>query len=118
MRRMSTVTPLVRGDIKDRVSGEIKAWMARRGATQADVATHLGMSQSQFSKRLRGNITLDILEVQHIADYLRVPLEVLFGLPWPTGSGPDGPSSLPRLDSNQEPFGYLSPQVRRLLVAA
>lgn len=36
----------------------------------------------------------------------------------PDPNGPDGGELLPRLDSNQEPSGYLSPQVRDLLRAA
>ena len=52
----------------------VRAEIARRGMTQAEVAAAMGVSQSQFSKRLRGTIPFNINELSTIATLLDVPL--------------------------------------------
>lgn len=52
----------------------VRAEIARRGVSQAEVSRAIGVSQSQFSKRLRGFIAFDINELAAIAQVLDVPL--------------------------------------------
>lgn len=70
---------------------EIKAWMARRDVNQTMLAEHLGLSQSQLSKRLRGSIVMKVDELESIADFLDVDPVVFLKpsvVPWP--DGPEG----------------------------
>lgn len=55
----------------------IRAEMARRGVSQVELSTQLDLSQSQLSKRLRGDVPLDVDELVKIAEALDVPLSVL-----------------------------------------
>lgn len=87
---MSTVTalPSSGGDIRMVVASEIRAEMGRKGYKQADMAVALGVSQSQVSKRLRGVISLDVVELAAVAQWLDVPVAQLVG-----GAGrPHGPN--------------------------
>lgn len=52
----------------------VRAEIARRGVTQAAISEAIGVSQSQFSKRLQGRIAFDINELASIAHVLDVPL--------------------------------------------
>ena len=52
----------------------VRAEIARRGMSQATLAQVIGVSQSQFSKRLRGVIAFDINELSAIAKALDIPL--------------------------------------------
>lgn len=55
----------------------VRAEIARRGMSQAAVSKAIGVSQSQFSKRLRGVIAFDINELDAIATVLDVPMSDL-----------------------------------------
>lgn len=68
------------------VGSNIRAELARRGLSQRDLATHLGISQSQLSKRLRGQIDLSVAELSAAAAYLDVPIGAL--LPEPVEAQP------------------------------
>ena len=57
----------------------IRAEMARRGVTQADIAGSLGIPQSQVSARLRGVVDWRLRELQVVADVLGVGLADLIG---------------------------------------
>lgn len=93
---MSTVAKFPQpGDIQSVVAGEIRAWMGRRGVTQTALAETLGLSQSQISKRLRGTIPLDIVELKKIADFLGVDVATLVGGAPTTGPNPPGRPSAP-----------------------
>ena len=52
----------------------VRAEIARRGMSQAAVRKAIGISQGQFSKRLRGTIAFDINELSAIAKALDIPL--------------------------------------------
>lgn len=90
---MSTVTPLGgRGSVAYTIIPEIRAWMGRRSVNQTQLAQHLGLSQSQLSKRLRGTITIDVDELEAIAAFLDVDPVVLLKpsvTPWPDGPDDD-----------------------------
>ena len=62
------------------VGANIRAEMARRGVSQVALCArldHLGLSQSQLSKRLSGAVPLDVNEVAAIAEALAVDLSIL-----------------------------------------
>ena len=64
-----------------RVSGEVRAWMARRGVKQQDLADRLGITQPSFSMRLRGRTRWTINDLVIVAETLKVPVSVLLTSP-------------------------------------
>ncbi|MYM19704.1 helix-turn-helix domain-containing protein [Brevibacterium sp. 5221] len=61
------------------VSGEIRAWLGRRGLRQAWLADLLGVGQSAVSKRLRGVLPFTVPELFTIAAALDISLGELLG---------------------------------------
>lgn len=55
----------------------VRAEMARKGYSQAELARMLGMSQTGISKRLRGETPFDVNELARISAVLGVPLGTL-----------------------------------------
>ena len=80
--------------MNDRLTREIRAWMARRDLTQTALAAAIGQPPHWLNKRLHGHVPLTVNEAASLARALGVPLSVLI----------DG-QPLPHLDSNQEPAG-------------
>ncbi len=60
-----------------RVAQEVRANMARRGRTQSDIATALGISQTAISRRLSGSVPWDVNELELVATALDVPIAEL-----------------------------------------
>lgn len=87
---MSTIESVPQaGDIRKVVASEVKALLGRYDLTQSDLATHLEMTQSQVSKRLRGAIPFNIVELQTMAEYFNVSVAQLLGeQSWTGGPGP------------------------------
>lgn len=77
------------------LGANVHAAMWRRKVTQAQLGAMLGLSQSLMSKKIRGQVPTTVTDLMRIAGAL----------------GVDAGDLLPRLDSNQEPSGYLSSQV-------
>lgn len=112
---MSNTTSVEPSEVNLRVAGEVRAWLARTGKKQLDLANALNLSQSGISHRLRGRIAFTIEELARVSAVLDVSLADLLG---PNiletrrsphtelvGAGASGASAqLPRLDSNQQPF--------------
>lgn len=100
------------------IAAEVRAQMGRLDVTQTQLADALGVSQVAISRRLRGAVPFDVVELSAVADLLGCSVHDL--IPAKTDDGPDPVSevkarrSLPRLDSNQEPSVLTFPQVRRL----
>ena len=59
------------------VSGEVKAWMARRDVKQEALAKALGMTQPSLSMRLRGRTRWTIQDLVIVSNTLDVPVSVL-----------------------------------------
>lgn len=55
----------------------VKAEMARRGITQTDLASALGITQPQVSARLRGRVAFDVNELHAVSAFLGVPVATL-----------------------------------------
>lgn len=60
-----------------RVGASVRAEMARRRKSQADLAALLGTSQAAVSRRLSGAVAFDVDELTVIAEHLGVPLVAL-----------------------------------------
>lgn len=54
------------------VGANIRAEMARRGISQTELASQMGIGQSALSKRLAGAIPFDVNELVVVARLLRV----------------------------------------------
>jgi predicted XRE-type DNA-binding protein len=59
------------------VSGEVRAWMARRDVKQEALAKALGMAQPSLSMRLRGRTRWTIQDLVIVSKTLDVPVSVL-----------------------------------------
>ena len=64
-----------------RVSGEVRAWMARRGVKQQEIAERLGITQPSLSMRLRGRTRWTINDLVLVAEALNVPVSTLLTPP-------------------------------------
>lgn len=93
------------------IAGEVRAWLARRSLSQADLAERLGVARSAITRRMKGERLFSIIELMEIADWLDIELadllgpEVMKARRSPRGDMvTTGAGELPRLDSNQQPF--------------
>lgn len=68
-------TPVTNSAAK--VGATVRAELARRGLSQADLSRAIKVAQPQVSKRLRGVIAFDINELTAIARFLEIPLSDL-----------------------------------------
>ncbi|MGW8493577.1 helix-turn-helix domain-containing protein [Micrococcus luteus] len=99
-------------DIKTALLAEIRAWMGRRQVNQTDMARHMGLTRSAVSRRMSGQQDFTFPELASIAGWLDITLAELFGpvvlqarrSPHTDMVGAGASGSLPRLDSNQQPF--------------
>lgn len=64
--------------LKDRVAGEIRAYMARRNISQSKLAPILGWSQQYLSRRLTGAVPFDVSDLDQLARVFEVPVEHFF----------------------------------------
>lgn len=85
------------------VAARIRAALALRGMTHADLARALDKPPLWVSRRIGPNnarsVSLNLDEIEQIASILRMPVPVLFGI------GEDTSGLLPRMDSNHQPAG-------------
>ena len=99
-------------DFNSMVAAEVRAWLARSGKRQADLAAALGVSQSGISPRLRARVAFTLEELATIAEVFDITLAELLGpvilqarrSPHTDMVGAGASARLPRLDSNQQPF--------------
>lgn len=56
------------------IGANIRAELARRGLSQTEFASRMGISQSQLSKRLAGTIPIDVNELANVALALDVDI--------------------------------------------
>jgi transcriptional regulator with XRE-family HTH domain len=55
-----------------RVAAEVRAHLARRQFTGAGLAAALGKSEMYVSRRLRGDVPFDLIDIEQAAQYLGV----------------------------------------------
>jgi transcriptional regulator with XRE-family HTH domain len=63
----------------ERVASNIRAEMARRKRTHAELASVLNLTRSSMHRRMTGEQPLDIDELHKIAAFLGVPVTTLLG---------------------------------------
>lgn len=61
------------------MAGNVRAEMARAGLSQTALANRLGRAQTWLSRRLTGEVSWTVADLEDIADVLRTPLDVLIG---------------------------------------
>ena len=61
------------------LASEVKAWMARLGYRQIDIANALGVTQTQISARLRGQTPFTFEQLIKIAAIMEITLSDLLG---------------------------------------
>lgn len=61
----------------ERVASNIRAELARRQLSQADLATALRTTQQTISRRMTGAVPFDTDELEVIAEFLGVPVDAL-----------------------------------------
>ncbi len=66
-------------DFVQAIGAEVRGWMARERVNQTQMARLLGISQSNFSKRLRGSVPFPVSELAIIASYFGITLGELLG---------------------------------------
>ena len=92
------------------LASEVKAWMARLGYRQVDIANALGVTQTQVSSRLRGQTQFTFEQLIKIAAAMGITLNDLLGEQILNEKHPrpamrdEGGGQLPQLDSNQQPL--------------
>jgi transcriptional regulator with XRE-family HTH domain len=60
--------------LNERVAAQIRALMAARRKTSADLGEALGISQSSASRRMLGDGLFTLNQIQETADWLGVPI--------------------------------------------
>lgn len=54
--------------LRERAAAEVRAWMGRTRMSQRDLAELLGVSQTQVSARMRGQMEFSLTELEMLAD--------------------------------------------------
>lgn len=82
------------------------------GLEQGELAESIDVSRTTVSNYERGHVNPRKIVVRQWALRTGVPFEwLMYGTEDPRPVDPDGGVRLPRLDSNQQPSGYSTPQV-------
>jgi transcriptional regulator with XRE-family HTH domain len=84
------------------VARRFRAELAQIGINGSEAAVICGVSQAWMSRRMNGAVPFNVDELDMVCRKLHIFYEYVASGIWPTG--PDG-SLLPRLESNQQPFG-------------
>lgn len=64
--------------LRSLTAGNLRAEMARHRKTSLDLANVLNVSQSSASRRMTGEKSLDLDEVEVIAEWLNIPVSPIF----------------------------------------
>lgn len=60
--------------LADSVAAEVRAQLARRQITGASLANAIGKSEMYVSRRLRGDIAFDLVDVEQVARFLGIAI--------------------------------------------
>jgi len=87
------------------IARRLRGEFAQRQLSMSKVAKLAGIGQSQFSRRMTGTLPFAIDELEHVCAVIGIDRDYILtgarGLP----NTSDESLLLPRLDSNQQPFG-------------
>jgi len=90
-----------------RMAQELNALRARFGMNQTELGKIIGVTQTQMSQRLKGNIPFDLNEIESFAEFFGLtPLQLLGYAEAPGPGGPGARSERPGRESNSRPFAY------------
>jgi transcriptional regulator with XRE-family HTH domain len=67
--------------IFEQVGEKITSWLREHNYTQNDLAERLGVSKQVMSKILLGKKSINIKEIQQIAEVMNMPIDQLIGTP-------------------------------------
>jgi transcriptional regulator with XRE-family HTH domain len=91
------------GTLRHRVASEVRAELARQRRSASWLARQTGMGQTAVSRRLIGEVPMDLDDLERFASTLEVPLSRFIG----GGTDPRGQStwsvSPERLNASREP---------------
>ena len=59
--------------LAERVIPTLRSRLESAGVTQGQIADRLGISQAAVSRRLRGEVSLDLVDIEVIAELLGIP---------------------------------------------
>ena len=98
--------------IDQEIGERVHRLMWRQRVSQVHLATVLGVTQGAISKKVHGERPWFASELLDVARTLNVHVSALLsGLDDDDPGGPAAAVSLPRLDSNQQPFDHWSVDV-------
>lgn len=65
-------------DLNQGISTEVKVLLIRKGRHQTELASHLGIAESVLSRRMRGEVPWDVLELVAVAEFFETSVVDLF----------------------------------------
>lgn len=89
------------------VTANVRAEMGRADMKAVQLAAAMGQNEMWLSRRLKGHVTFDVVDIQKIANVLHVPVGRLFT--------PDGWSHLS--ESNRRPVHYMDSGTKPAIVS-
>lgn len=110
---MSDNITATRMRLREHAAEEIRALLARRRMSAAELARRTGIKQSTISRRMTGETAFDLDDLELIAEVLQV--EVVDLLPrkgTPTIGGAVPPEAIPRYSQPAEPVAIQTPRPR------
>lgn len=103
MTTLSVVDGATHGESRtEAIARRLRSELAQINIKGTEAARICGVSQPWMSRRLNGTVPFGVDELDMVCTTLSIYFEYVAAGIWP--QGPDG-SLLPRLESNQQPFG-------------
>jgi transcriptional regulator with XRE-family HTH domain len=108
----TTATSADQETLDQRVRGEVNALRGRFNISQAVLGRVIGVTQTQMSQRLRGDLEFKLVEIEKIARFFGTTPGYLLGYEnAPRPKGPGGGLGYTARDLNPEPADSLLAQV-------
>lgn len=96
--------------LRERVAEEVRALMARRMMTGADLAAKIGRSPMYVSRRVRGEVGFDLDDMQRLAEVFEVDVLDLMPRPIKARSDPNGGSGSLVRKGDPRPVRHVAPR--------
>jgi transcriptional regulator with XRE-family HTH domain len=100
------------------LADHLRKALRESGVTVQEMADYLDVNRNTIGRWINGHNAPSGAAVRLWALRTGVPYSWLVGRESPRQDGPSGGGVLPRLDSNQQPFGYAGSQVTALRAVA
>lgn len=82
-------------NLSQRIAEWVREGLERNGWTQQQLADHLGITQANVSRKLRGQQDFQVDQLPALADFFRVPLPTILGGQAAGNSGQNPVSAAP-----------------------